>query len=332
MNYDTISVGMGIMRLADTENTAANLHSEQMEGLSMDNTRISDANVITERYMDSILIEERLIDSTVADTSIGFLGETFSMPVMTPAFSHLKNYDGREHNGLEEYSMAARDCNILNFCGMMENDQFKKIADTGAKTVRIVKPYADNGKVKDQMQYAESVGAFGIGMDIDHIFGENGLDVVVGEKMAEQTFDMICGYVGLTKLPFVIKGVLSVSDAVKSAKAGAKAIIVSHHHGRLPYAVPPMMILPEIKKALNGYDVRIIVDCGIATGADVFKGLALGADACAVGRSMLPALEKGGVNGVKEFIGSVGNELRYIMSFTGFSRVSDIDDSVLHFM
>ena len=117
-------------------------------------TRQADANVITQQYMDSILIESRYIDSVKANTEIEFLGETFSMPVMTPAFSHLSNYNGREKTGLEEYSEAARDLNILNFCGMMENDQFKKIADTGAKTIRIVKPYADNGKIKDQMQFA----------------------------------------------------------------------------------------------------------------------------------------------------------------------------------
>ncbi len=298
----------------------------------MEYTRLSDANIITEQYMDSILIEERLIDSVVADTSIEFLGEKFASPIMTPAFSHLGNYNGREHTGLEEYSIAAKECNILNFCGMMENDQFKKIVDTGAKTVRIVKPYADNGKVKDQMQYAESVGAFGIGMDIDHIFGHDGLDVVVGEKMAEQTMDMLRSYVELTKLPFVVKGVLSVLDAVKCAEIGAKAIIISHHHGRLPYAVPPMMILPEIKDALKDTGVKIIVDCGIATGADVFKALALGADAAAVGRSMLPSLEKNGSEGVSEFIRYTANELRYIMSFTGFSKVDEINDSVLHYL
>ncbi len=292
--------------------------------------RISDANVITQKYMDSLLIESRYIDSIVADTTTEFLGEKFSMQVMTPAFSHLGIFGGREKNGLEEYSEAAKDLNILNFCGMMENDQFKKIVDTGAKTVRIVKPYADNGKVKDQMQYAESVGAFGIGMDIDHIFGNDGYDVVVGEEMSFQTTDMLRSYVELTKLPFVVKGVLSVSDAVKCAEIGAKAIIVSHHHGRIPYAVPPMMVLPEIKDALEGKDVKIIVDCGIATGADVFKALALGADAAAVGRSMMPALEKEGAEGVKNFIQGVGNELRYIMSSTGFETVSDIDSSVLY--
>ena len=294
-------------------------------------TRLSDANEITASYMDSILIEQRLIDSVKADLTTDFWGESFDMPVMTPAFSHLGNYNGREHNGLEEYSMAAKDCNILNFCGMMENDMFEKIVRTGAKTVRIVKPYADNGKVRDQLAFAEEAGAFGVGMDIDHIFGENGYDVVIGEEMAAQTTDMLRSYVESTKLPFVVKGVLSVEDAVKCAEIGAKAIIVSHHHGRLPYAIPPMMILPEIKEALEDKDVRIIVDCGISSGADVYKAIALGADAAAVGRSMLPSLENDGVKGVSDFIRGVGNELRFIMSATGFERVADIDDSALWF-
>ena len=248
----------------------------------MEYKRTSDANLITARYMDSILIEQRLIDSVIADTKITIFGEEFSSPVMTPAFSHLKNFKGRELTGLEEYSTAAKELNILNFVGMMENDMFEKIIKTGAKTVRIVKPYADNGKVRDQMQFAESVGAFGIGMDIDHIFGENGLDVVVGEEMAVQTTDMLRSYVESTKLPFVVKGVLSVADALKCAEIGAKGIIVSHHHGRLPYAVPPMMILPEIKEALKDKDIKIFVDCGIESGSDVYKALALGADGAAV--------------------------------------------------
>ena len=291
--------------------------------------RISDANEITARYMDSILIKERLIDSVLADTSTELFGQTFSSPVMTPAFSHLMQFKGRELTGLEEYSIATKELNLLNFVGMMENDLFAKVAATGAKTVRIVKPYADNGKVRDQKQFAEEAGAFGIGMDIDHIFGSQGMDVVIGEEMAVQTSDMIRSYIESTKLPFFIKGVLSVEDAVKSADLGAKAIIVSHHHGRLPYAVPPLMVLPEIKKALRGKDVKIIVDCGISSGADVYKCLALGADAASVGRSMLPSLEEGGVEGMKKFLTEVTNELRYIMSFTGFAKVGEIDDSCL---
>lgn len=292
-------------------------------------TRVSDANEITARYMDSILIKERLIDSVVANTTTTLLGEKFDSPVLTPAFSHLKNYDGRELTGLEEYSLAAKESNILNFVGMMENDMFQKIIATGAKTVRIVKPYADNAKVRDQFKFAEDSGAFGIGMDIDHIFGMTGYDICVGEEMAAQTQDMLASYISSSKLPFVVKGVLSVEDAIKCADVGARAIIVSHHHGRVPYALPPMMILPEIKKALAGRNVQIFVDCGIASGADVYKALALGADAAAVGRSMLPGLEKEGVSGVKNFIRNVTDELRFIMSSTGFTNVPDINDSAL---
>lgn len=297
----------------------------------MDYTRSSDANEITARYMDSILIEERLIDSVNADTKTTLFGETFSSPVLTPAFSHLGNYGGRELTGLEEYSLAAKECNILNFCGMMENDMFKKIVDTGAKTVRIVKPYADNGKVRDQLKFAEEAGAFGVGMDIDHIFGTTGYDIVIGEEMSYQTTEMLCSYVESTKLPFIVKGVLSVADAVKCAEIGVSGIIVSHHHGRLPYAVPPIMILPKIREALEGSKVTIMVDCGIASGTDVYKALALGADAAAVGRSMLPMLEKQGTQGVVKFIHDVENELRFAMSSTGASAVSDIDDTALHF-
>ncbi len=291
--------------------------------------RISDANEITARYMDSILIKERLIDSEVADTTVELFGETVSGPVLMPAFSHLKEFAGRKLTGLEEYSIAAKNMNILNFVGMMENDMYKRIADTGAKTVRIVKPYADNLKVRDQMKFAEDNGAVAIGMDIDHIFGNEGLDVVIGELMTVQTSDMIRSYIESTKLPFVVKGVLSEEEAVKCADLGAKAIIVSHHHGRLPYAVPPLMVLPSIKKALEGRDVKIFVDCGIASGADVYKCLALGADAAAVGRSMLPSLEEGGIEGMEKFIEKVNNELRFIMSCTGFKTTDQIDDTCI---
>ncbi len=295
----------------------------------MDYTRISDANVITKKYMDSILIKERLIDSVVADTSVSFFGSEFTSPVLTPAFSHIGALNGRQLTGLEEYSVAAKETGILNFVGMMENDMFEKIVKTGAKTVRIVKPYRDNGKVRDQFAFAESCGAFGIGMDIDHIFGGGGLDVVVGEEMDVQTTDMLASYVSSSKLPFVVKGVLSAADAVKCAQIGAKAVIVSHHHGRLPYAVPPLMILPEIKEALAGTDVKIFADCSIDSGADVYKALALGADGAAVGRSMMPSLEKDGAAGVSGFIRKTVGELRFIMSCTGFASVSDIDASCL---
>ena len=158
---------------------------------------------------------------------------------------------------------------------------------------------------------------------------QEGYDVVIGETMTYQTVEKLADYAAVTDLPFIIKGVLSVQDAVKCAQVGAKAIIVSHHHGRLPFAVPPVLALPRIKEALEGTGIEIIVDCSIGSGADVYKCLALGADAAAVGRAMLPALEKDGIAGVEGVFGKIASELRFIMSMSGFERVEDIDSSAL---
>jgi isopentenyl diphosphate isomerase/L-lactate dehydrogenase-like FMN-dependent dehydrogenase len=90
--------------------------------------------------------------------------------------------------------------------------------------------------------------------------------------------------------------------------------------------MPVMMPAFSHLGCFNGHDVKIIVDCGISSGADVFKALALGADAAAVGRSMLPSLENEGTAGVLDFIKDVQKELRFIMSCTGYAKTSDIDD------
>lgn len=291
--------------------------------------RISDANFYTEQYMDSILVEQRLIDSVVPSTEIEFFGQKYATPIVMPAFSHIKALKGRKLTGLEEYSIAAKEMDMLNFCGMMENDLFAKIVATGADTVRIVKPYADREKVKDQLCFAKEKGALAVGMDIDHIFGNGGFDICMGEEMTSQSLEQLKELVMLTDLPFVIKGVLSVSDALKAAEAGAKAIVVSHHHGRLPYAAPPMMVLPKIKEALKDKDVKIIVDCCIESGADIYKALALGADAVAIGRVMMKPLEEGGVEGVKALVKKLNDELIFMMAATGFADVASMDDSCL---
>lgn len=291
--------------------------------------RSMDTNEITRAYMDSILIEERLIGSALPSIEMEFLGEIFSGPVMMPAFSHLPAYNGREKSGLVEYSEAAKNSNIVNWCGMMENDTFLEILKTGARTIRIIKPYADKAKVLDQIAFAQENGAFAVGVDIDHIFGAGGYDVVVGEAMTSQSQEDIRGYVEATKLPFVVKGVLSVRDAVKCAEAGVKVIVVSHHHGILPFAVPPLMILPGIKKALAGTGVTIVVDCGIDRGVDVYKALVLGADAVSVGRAMLPSLEKQGSVGVEQYVREMNRELIKVMGMTGAGELRKIDPSTL---
>ena len=77
------------------------------------------------------------------------------------------------------------------------------------------------------------------------------------------------------RIPFIVKGILSVQDAYKCLQAGAAGIVVSHHHGIMDYALPPLKILPRIVKAVGGR-MPVFVDCGIASGMDAMKALLLG--------------------------------------------------------
>jgi 4-hydroxymandelate oxidase len=129
-------------------------------------------------------------------------------------------------------------------------------------------------------------------------------------------------------LPFVVKGVLSVQDAVKCAKAGVRGIVVSHHHGILDYAVPPLMILPKIVEAV-GSEMPIFVDCGIATGYDAFKALALGATAVCVGRAVLGPLKEGGAEAAGKYVAQMTRELAGAMARTGSPDIRHIDRSVI---
>ena len=98
------------------------------------------------KYMDSILIEEKIIDSVVASTETEFLGETFSSPIMMPAFSHIDDLS-KTHNCMVEYAAAAEELNAVNFVGMREDEKMDEIFATGARTIRIIKPYADKDKI-----------------------------------------------------------------------------------------------------------------------------------------------------------------------------------------
>ena len=185
--------------------------------------------------------------------------------------------------------------------------------------------------IYDQIAYAQDHGAFAVGMDIDHIFCADGeYDVVDGEPMARQTQEDLKGYVNATKLPFIVKGVLSVSDAAKCADCGVKGIVVSHHHGRMPYAIPPLQVLPAIKEEVGGVEgFEIFVDCGIDSGADAFKGLALGANAVAVGRAIMPGLSEEGADGVVKYVQKMNEQLAMLMGYTGFHSISLIKPDVL---
>lgn len=288
----------------------------------------ADSNQITREYFDSILLETRYLDSCLPDTGITLFGEKFETPVMTAALSHLHHIC---EDAMAQFGRGAKDAGAMHWVGMGEDEELEGILATGAKTVKIIKPHQDDGVVFHKIEHAISHGAFAVGMDIDHSYAGNGTyDVVCGLPMKSKSKEQLAEYVKAAgEVPFIVKGVLSVQDAVKCAEAGVKGILVSHHHGIMPYSIPPLMALPEIVKAVDGR-MKIFVDCGIESGADVFKALALGADAVCVGRDLMGPL-KDGKDGVSGRIRQLTGELAGIMARTGAKSLAEIDPSVLHF-
>lgn len=292
----------------------------------MENFYTTSSDKITRQYFDSLLLEARYLDSAIPSTSFSLFGKEFSTPIMTAALSHLHN---TAENGMIVYAKAAKLSDAVHWVGMGEDSELEEIVKTGAASIKIVKPHADNKEVFRKIEHAEKSGCFAVGMDIDHSFaGDGNFDNVLGLPMAAKSFDELKDFVQSTKLPFIVKGVLSVQDAEKCAKAGVKGIQVSHHHGIMPASVPPLMILQDIRKAL-GSDFPIFIDCGIESSLDVYKCLALGATAVSVGRHLMPLLKKGQET-VSKRINDMTAELKGIMAKTGVENLSQMDSSVIH--
>jgi len=286
----------------------------------------ADANQITREYFDSLLIEMRHIDSVLPDTTLQLYGETFSTPVMTAALSHLNNC---HPNGMVEMAKGAAAANAVMWTGMGEESELEGITATGARTIKIIKPHADNNNIYRKLEHAEGCGCFAVGMDIDHAYNSRGqYDTVLGLPMTGKTLDEIKDFVKATKLPFVIKGVLSEQDTYKCLEAGVKGIVISHHHGIQNYAIPPLRILPKIVKVVDN-TIPIFVDCGITNGMDVFKALALGATAVCVGRELMTSLSESGAEGVKKRIHEISDEMAGAMARTCSPDIRQIDPTVI---
>lgn len=286
----------------------------------------SNPDTITRDYFDSLLLETRYIDSQIPDTGITLFGEHFDTPVMTAALSHLHN---SANDGMAVYAEGAALSNALHWVGMGEDEELERVVATGAKSIKIIKPHADNREVFRKIEHGVSVGCIAVGMDTDHAFNSNGgYDDVFGLPMRPKSTEEIAEFVQAAKVPFIVKGVLSPRDAEKCAKAGCAGIVVSHHHGMLQYSVPPLMVLPDIVSAV-GNEMHVFIDCGIVSGMDVYKCLALGATAVSVGRHLMPML-KNGPEAVAARINEMTAELAGIMARTGIKSLKEMDPSVIH--
>jgi len=128
----------------------------------------------------------------------------------------------------------------------------------------------------------------------------------------------------------VIKGIMDSGDAKQAVNLGADALVVSNHGGRQLDGVPSTLsVLPDITKAVNK-QCKVFIDGGIRSGLDVVKALALGADACLLGRAWAYALAAEGEQGVSNMLKIFDSEIRVAMALTGQTKITTIDSSVLY--
>ena len=283
-----------------------------------------DSIAINRRYLDSLLVEGRIVGAAHPTAATTLLGHTFDTPVMTAALSHLKP-------GMPALARAALLANAACCVGMGGCDELKETLGTGAKVIKIVKPYADEEAILSRLACAEQNGALAVGMDVEHAVNvtDDKDSSVLGFPMKLPTLDDLRRYIGATKLPFLIKGALSVRDALVCQEIGCAGVILSHHNSLMRWAVPPVMLVPEIRKQV-GDDFLLIVDGGIQDGFDAFKALALGADAVSIGRPLMEPLANGGPEAVAAVIRRMTNELKAMMVRTGSPDMKHIDPAVIH--
>ena len=286
----------------------------------------SNSDKITRDYFDSLLVETRYLDAVIPSTQMTLFGETFRTPIMTAALSHLHN---TAPDGMTVYARGAAQSGAVHWVGMGSDHELEEIVATGARTIKIIKPHADNREVLRKIEHAVKSGCMAVGMDIDHAFNsQGGYDNVFGLSMKAKSAEELAEFVQASGVPFIVKGVLSTRDAEKCLKAGCAGIVVSHHHGIIQYAVPPLMVLQDIISATGG-SIPVFVDCGIESGMDAYKCLALGAKAVSVGRHLMPLL-KDGAEAVARRMDEMTAELAGVMARTGVGSLDEMDSTVIH--
>ena len=267
------------------------------------------------------------------DTQVEIFGKTFKYPFFAAPISAVKlHYPGYYDD--EGYSKAVvNGCKVSGVIGFTGDGEHKECYTMGISAVEAaggwgiptIKPWGVEDVIT-KIKMAEEAGAPAVAMDIDAA----GLPVMAKDKnIGAKSVEDLRQIVQSTKLPFILKGVMTARSAEKALEAGVYGIIVSNHGGRvLDHTPATVEVLPDIVKAVGG-KMKILLDGGIRSGLDVFKVLALGADGVLIGRPYAIAAYGGGEEGVAIYTERVGAELRQTMIMTGCQSLSEIDSSAL---
>lgn len=263
------------------------------------------------------------------DTRCSLLGQQFSLPVFAGPVGAVQLHYGQKYNDIDYNDIlvpACREAGILAFTGDGA-DPAVMVAACGAVKqcggfgIPTVKPW-DAATIAEKMALVRDARALAVAMDIDAAglpFLKNHVPPAGSKTVAE-----LREIIAAAGVPFLIKGIMTVRGAQKALEAGAAGIVVSNHGGRVLDGTPATAeVLPEIAAAVGGRAL-VLVDGGIRTGLDVFRALALGADAVLIARPFVTAVYGAGADGVRAYVAQLQAELADAMSMCGARSLADI--------
>jgi NAD(P)H-dependent flavin oxidoreductase YrpB (nitropropane dioxygenase family) len=205
-------------------------------------------------------------------------------------------------------------------------DSCAAIAEMGGCGMPTIKPWGKT-VVADRLDLARSSGAFAVAMDVDAA----GLPFLKGQNppAGGKSVEQLRAIAEAAGVPFVVKGVMTAAGARKAVEAGAAAVIVSNHGGRVLDGCPATAeVLPSVVEAVGGR-AKVLVDGGIRGGLDVFRALALGADGALACRPFVTAAFGAGEEGIRFLLQKYRTELADTMAMCGAATVADITPDML---
>ena len=271
------------------------------------------------------------------DTSLELFGKRFRYPIFAaPIGGLIPNY-GDKH-GIDDYHYSkailegCKRAGTIGFTGDGAKDEFyteplRVIEEIEGWGIPTIKPWKQEEVIK-RIKLAEKTGVPSVAMDIDAA----GLILLAmaGKPVSPKPIEELKEIISSTKLPFILKGIMTAKGAEKALEAGAYGIVVSNHGGRvLDHTPATVEVLPEIVRAVGG-KMKIFIDGGIRTGLDVLKVLALGADGVLIGRPYAVAAFGGAVEGVELYTNRIGVELEEAMLMTGCGSLQEITQEVVY--
>lgn len=275
------------------------------------------------------VVMDTIHDHGEQDPSVELFGHVFAAPIFVAPIGGMDvNYKNllTEAEYTDRVVKGAVAAGVVAFTGDGANDEYfkaplKAIKDVKGMGIPTLKPWGQK-EVIEKIRIIEDLNVPAFAMDIDSA----GLTHLAksGKPVYSKTVEDFKEIVESTDLPFIIKGIMSVEGAMKAAESGCYGIVVSNHGGRcLDNTLATCEVLHSIKLAV-GDRVKIFVDGGIRTGADVFKALALGADGILIGRTFTIMAFGGGIDGVELYANKLISELKETMLMTGCKSIRDI--------